>query len=446
MLPKVAIIGRPNVGKSTLFNRLVGRRQAIVDDIPGVTRDRQYGKVKGKGHEFILIDTGGFIPGAGEDYLSRLVLEQVVLAHEEADVILFVVDGRFGITPAEEEIARWLHERNKPVLLCVNKIDLPRQDPLVGDFFKLGFDKTLPVSAEAPRGIPEIIAALEPLLRQTEAVQEKESDVRLAIVGQPNVGKSTLLNALVGDARAVVHEKPGTTLDPLNICVERKGRVYEFVDTAGIKRRRSTKGKIEKVGVLKALESVRRAQVVLLVIDAKKGISNQDLKILGKAEAYGRALLIVLNKWDLMPAGSRVQLVKQQFAAKYKRQEDLPVLALSAKTGRGVDRLFPLIEEVAENFHRRVGTGELNRVFQKALQEHPPPTHKGKFLNLYYLTQSGCSPPQFIVFANKPELVQDSYLRYLERVFRKNFPFQGTPIRWTLRERRSSKTHELASR
>lgn len=442
-LPKVAIIGRPNVGKSTLFNRLVGRRQAIVDDIPGVTRDRQYGRVSGKGLSFLAIDTGGFIPGASEDFLSRAVLEQVYLAHEEADVVLFVVDGRFGITPSEEEIARWLHKRDTPVLLVVNKIDNPEQDPLVADFLKVGFEKTLALSAEAPRGIAELLEALQPNLKEVEETQVSDSDVRLAIVGQPNVGKSTLFNVLVGEGRAVVHHEAGTTLDPLNTRIERGGKIFEFVDTAGIKRRKSTKGKVEKVGVLKALESVRLAHLVLLLVDATAGFTAQDLKILGKAQEHGRAIVVVLNKWDLMPSGSRVQSLKKEFVTRFKRQEDLPLLAISAKTQRGIPRLFPLIDEVYENFRRRIGTGELNRVFQKALKDHAPPTVSGKYLNLYYLTQSRQGPPRFVVFANKPELVPENYLRYLERVFRKHFSFSGVPIRWILRERHSSGQHGM---
>lgn len=438
MLPKVAIIGRPNVGKSTLFNRLVGRRQAIVDDIPGVTRDRQYGRVQREEVAFELIDTGGFVPGAGEDFLSRAVLEQVHLAHEEAEVILLVVDGRFGITPAEEEIARWLHQKKKPVLLCVNKIDQSQHEPLMADFWKLGFEDTLGISAETPRGIPELLAKLQPMLSRVEAAEEKASDLRLAIVGQPNVGKSTLFNALAGEGRAVVHHEAGTTLDPLDTRIEQGGKIFEFVDTAGIKRRRSTKGKVEKVGVLKALESIRKAHLVLLLVDATQGFVAQDLKILGMAEEYGRALLVVLNKWDLMPAGSRLQEMKKEFISRFKRQEDLPFIALSAKTKRGVQKLFPMIDQLQENFRRRIGTGELNRVFQKALKTNPPPTVSGKFLNLYYLTQSGHSPPRFVLFANRPELVPESYLRYLERVFRKNFSFTGVPLKWTIKERRSS--------
>jgi GTP-binding protein len=391
--------------------------------------------VVGKEFSFELIDTGGFIPGAGENFLSRAVLEQVHLAHEEAEVILFIVDGRFGVTPAEEEIARWLYQKEKPVLLCVNKIDQPQHESLMADFWKLGFAETLAISAEAPRGIPELLAKLQPLLSKVEAAEEKESDVRLAIVGQPNVGKSTLFNALVGEGRAVVHHEAGTTLDPLNTCIEHGGQILEFVDTAGIKRRRSTKGKVEKVGVLKALESIRKAQLVLLLIDATQGFVAQDLKILGMAEEYGRAILVVLNKWDRMPTDSRLQTLKQEFISRYKRQEDISFIALSAKTKRGVQKLFPMIDELQENFQRRIGTGELNRVFQKALKTNPPPTVSGKFLNLYYLTQSGHSPPRFVLFANRPELVPESYLRYLERVFRKNFSFTGVPLKWTLKKR-----------
>lgn len=435
-LPKIAIIGRPNVGKSTLFNRLIGRRQAIVDDIPGVTRDRQYGKVEWNEVPFYVVDTGGFVPGVQEDVLPGAVRAQVFLALEEADAVIFLVDGRFGITPAEEEIARLLHKEDMSVILAVNKIDNPKEEPLVADFLGLGFERTLGVSAEMSVGIEGLLDALFPFLKKTQESLPLPTDVKLAIVGQPNVGKSTLLNELIGEERAVVHHEAGTTLDPLNIAVERGSKVFEFVDTAGIKRRRSTKGKVEKVGVLKALESVRRADLVLVVVDANQGMATQDMKILGQALESGRGLIIVLNKWDLMPTGARIKDLKEKIYGRFKRQEDIPILALSAKTGRGLKKLFSLIDEVHENFLRRIGTGELNRVFQKATTAHPPPGVSGKFIHLSYVTQSREAPPRFVIFCNRPKLVPESYLRYLERVFRKNFNFSGVPLIWILREKR----------
>ncbi|MDX1386640.1 MAG: ribosome biogenesis GTPase Der [bacterium] len=432
--PKIAIIGRPNVGKSTLFNRLVGRRQAIVDDIPGVTRDRQYGTLERKGLAFQMIDTGGFIPGAEEEVLSRAVRSQVFLALEEAHLVFFMVDGRFGITPAEEEIARLLHREDIEVFLVVNKIDQENLEPLLNDFLRLGFRNIFGISAEAGRGVDELIQAALPLLESTGGdLKEARSDVRLAIVGQPNVGKSTLLNSLIGEDRAVVHHEAGTTLDPLDIRVERGSKVWEFVDTAGIKRKRSTEGKVEKVGVLKALESVRRAHIVLLVVDAAKGISNQDMKILGEAEEAGRGMVIIFNKWDLMPGGSKIKDLKDKLFERYRRQVDVPVIAISAKTKRGLSKLLEKVDQVQENFWRRISTGELNRVFQSAIKKHSPPVVSGKFLNLSYLTQSREGPPRLVIFCNHPKLVPESYLRYLERVFRKSFNFSGVPLKWVLR-------------
>lgn len=435
-LPKIAIVGRPNVGKSSLFNRLVGFRRAIVDDIPGVTRDRQYGEIKLAGKSCLLIDTGGFVPGVEKTALPRAVRSQVYLAVEEADLVWFVVDGRTGITPAEEEIARWLRKQDLPVLLVINKIDTPRQESLVTDFLKLGFPEVFPVSAEAGRGLKELEQASSPHLRESaERLKTAASDLRLAIIGQPNVGKSTLINALTGSERAVVHHEAGTTLDPLDIRLERGSMVWEFVDTAGIKRRRSTSGKVEKVGVIKALDSIRRSHLVLLLVDATQGLGNQDMKILAEAEKMGRAMILVFNKWDQMPSGFKIKTLTQKIQDRYRRQENIPTIAISAKTKRGLGKLFKLVDEVQENFWRRIGTGELNRVFQKALKDHPPPTLSGKFLNMTYATQSREGPPRFVLFVNHPKLVPESYLRYLERVFRKNFSLTGVPIQWQLKKK-----------
>lgn len=437
LLPKVAIVGRPNVGKSTLFNRFVGRRQAIVDDIPGVTRDRQYGQARWQGRVFQVIDTGGFIPGVEAGELSDAVKDQVFYALEEAEIVLFVVDGRFGLTPAEEEIARQLYREKLPVLLVVNKIDNPKEDALVGEFFRLGFTEIFGVAAESGRGIPELMKVIFRLLGDSAPeLDSSRADLRLAILGQPNVGKSTLLNALIGEDRAVVHHEAGTTLDPLNIIIERGNKLIEFVDTAGIRRRRSTKGKVEKVGVLKAFEAVRLADLVLLVVDATQGVGAQDMKILSRAYEWGRAIIILLNKWDQMPTGSKIKDQKEMIYGRFKRHDDVPVMALSAKTGRGIKKLYQTIDEIEENYRRRIGTGELNRLFQKAIKRHTPPIVSGKAINLTYITQSGHEPPRFVIFTNRPKLVPESYLRYLERTLRKNFAFSGVPIRWALKEKR----------
>lgn len=435
-LPKIAIVGRPNVGKSSLFNRLVGSRRAIVDDIPGVTRDRQYASIQMAGKACQLIDTGGFIPGGEKTKLPEAVASQVHLAVEEADLVWFVVDGRVGLTPGEEEIARWLRRQRAQVFLVVNKIDTKSQDNLVNDFLRLGFEEVLGVSAEGGRGLKELEGCSVPHLREvSERLEEATSDLKLAIIGQPNVGKSTLINALTGTERAVVHHEAGTTLDPLNIQIERGSKVWEFVDTAGIRRRRSTVGKVDKVGVIKALDSIRKSHLILLLVDATRGLGNQDMKILAEAEKLGRAMIMVFNKWDQMPSGSKIKDLTAKLKERYRRQENIPALAISAKTKRGLGKLFQLVDRVQENFWRRIGTGELNRVFQRALTAHPPPTVSGKFLKLSYLTQASEGPPRFVIFANYPKLVPESYLRYLERSFRKNFSFTGVPIRWQLKKK-----------
>ncbi|MCE9625960.1 MAG: ribosome biogenesis GTPase Der [Deltaproteobacteria bacterium] len=434
-LPKIAIVGVPNVGKSTLFNRLIGRKQAIVDDIPGVTRDRQYGVTDWEGRYFTVIDTGGFVPETEHDSLEKNVKEQALLAVEEADLVCFVVDGRFGRTPAEEALARILRKQTKPVILAVNKIDSIDQERLLGEFYKLGFPNTIPVSAEMSRGVSDLLDKVLEILPVEAGNAEEKSDLKLAILGRPNVGKSTLLNALIGEERAVVHHKAGTTRDPLNIRLERGTRTIEIVDTAGIRRKSQSEGKLEKVSVLKALKTAEKSNLVLVVVDAKEGVTAQDAKVLGYAQERGRGMLLVLNKWDLVPAGTTIKDYKKSIVDKYKRLDYVPIIAVSAKHQRGMKNLFELIDQVYENFQRRVGTGELNRVFQKALKDQPVPTDGGHSVQIYYATQSGWSPPTFVLFSNRPKLVKESYLRYLERVFRKSFEFDGAPLRWVLRKK-----------
>ncbi len=434
-LQKIAIVGRPNVGKSTLFNRLIGRRQAIVDDIPGVTRDRQYGVSDWGRRKFRVIDTGGFVPEAGGDSLEKNVREQALLAVEEADAVIFAVDGRFGLTPAEESLARLLRKQKKPVILAVNKIDAVEQESKVAEFYRLGFDKTVAVSAETSRGVSDMLDAVVEVLPESTSNEEETTDLKLAILGRPNVGKSTLLNALMGEERAVVHHQAGTTRDPLNIRLIRGTRTLEIVDTAGIRRKSQSEGKLEKVSVLKALKIVEKSHLVLVVVDAEIGLTTQDAKVLTYAEERGRAIVMVLNKWDLVPTGTKIKDYKDAIFRDYKRLNYIPAIAISAKHRRGMKNLFALIDQTVENFQRRVGTGELNRVFQKALRSHPVPTEGGQNVQIYYATQSGWSPPTFVLFSNRPKLVKESYLRYLERTFREHFDFEGAPIRWLLRKK-----------
>lgn len=435
-LPKVAIVGRPNVGKSTLFNRLVGYRQAIVDDIPGVTRDRQYGESEWEGHYFTVIDTGGFVPGVNDQSLEKAVRSQALLAVEEADAIILTVDGRHGLTPADRELARTLRVHKKPLFLAVNKIDRQNEEALTGEFHELGIDKTIPVSAETSRGISDLLDALMPSLRSLETGASRRADLKLALIGRPNVGKSTLLNALIGEDRAVVHQKAGTTRDPLNVRLERGTRIIEVVDTAGIRRKAQTEGKLEKVSVIKSLQTIDKSHMVLVLVDAEEGATAQDLKVLNEAQEKGKACILVFNKWDLLTKEKKIRDIKEERNRRHKRNEYVPLIAISAKHGRGIPNLFKLIDRVHENYLRRVSTGELNRVFQKALADFSHPVVSGQTVNLTYITQSGWSPPTFVLFANRPKLVTDNYLRYLERAFRKQFDFEGAPIRWVLRAKK----------
>ncbi len=434
-LPKVAIVGRPNVGKSTLFNRLIGVKQAIVDDIPGVTRDRQYGTCDWDGQYFTVVDTGGFLPEVDQRSVEKAVRDQALLAVEEADAIVLVVDGRSGLVPSEEALAKLLRKTSKPVFLAVNKIDSAAQEAQVGEFQKLGFSHTLGISSETSRGVSDLLTAMLPALSRLEKSEVLASDLKLAIIGRPNVGKSTLLNALLGEERAVVHHQAGTTRDPLNVQIERGSRVLEIVDTAGIKRKAQTKGKLEKVSVLKALKSVDKSHMVLALLDATEGMTAQDAKVLSYAQERGKGVLLVLNKWDLVDRQFKLKDFRERFDLNYKRNEYVPLIAISAKTRRNLSNLYKLIDQVHENYLRRVGTGELNRVFQSAVRSNPHPTTSGQNIHLTYVTQSGWGPPTFVLFANKPKLVSRNYLRYLENVFRKKFEFTGSPIRWVIRQK-----------
>lgn len=431
--PKIAIVGRPNVGKSTLFNRLVGRRQAIVDDIPGVTRDRQYGQTDWEGNYLNIIDTGGFVAGPAAASLEREVKNQARLAVAEADLILFVVDGRQGLTPTDEALAESLRRETKPVLLIVNKVDAATLESTLGEFYKLGIKEVIPVSAETSRGVSEMLDRMLARLSSKSQENPSSSDVKLAIVGRPNVGKSTLLNALLGEERAVVHESAGTTRDPLNILVERGTRVLEFVDTAGIRRKSQSEGKLEKISVLKALKAVDKSHLALVVIDASEGVTAQDTKVLSYAEEKGKGILLILNKWDKVSTTATLKGFKERIHQKFKRLQYVPLIAVSAKTGRNIKNLFKAIDQLHENYTRRVGTGELNRVFQKAIEANPHPIQSGQFVQLFYITQTGWGPPTFVLFCNRPKSVSENYLRYLERILRKHFDFEGAPIRWVMR-------------
>ena len=429
MKPIVAIVGRPNVGKSTLFNRIIGRRKAMVDDQPGVTRDRNYGHVERFEVPFILIDTGGFEPETSDRLLQQM-REQSQLAMEEADVILFVMDGRDGLTPADVEVAEMLRRVDKPVFYLINKIDGEKQEMGIGDFYGLGVENVFPVSAEHNRGIGELMDEVVRALPQTGADEEDEDVTKIAVVGRPNVGKSSLVNRLLGFERVVANPTPGTTRDSVDTSFTCNRKRYLLIDTAGIRRKGKTTQKIEKYSVVDALRSIERADVVLIVLNAEDGVTEQDTKIAGYAYEAGRGCIFVVNKWDALPKdnasiGKFVESIRMAF----KYLPFAPILFVSALTGQRTGKIIAEVDSVMAQYTKRVQTSELNKVFLDAVTAHEPPLFQGKRIKLYYATQVSTRPPTFVVFTNRTEAVHFSYERYLANRLREAFGFTGTPLR-----------------
>lgn len=435
--PTVAIVGRPNVGKSTLFNRLVGQRTAIVDDTPGVTRDRLYGIADWRGKVFSVIDTGGFAPDITEG-IWREMREQVEVAIEEADVILFLMDGNDGLTHTDMEIANYLRKKaTRPVLYIVNKIDSAKRESAIADFWKLGADKLFMLSAEHGRGVDEMLDHLYELLPSSVEYPEIEDAISVAVVGRPNVGKSTLINRLLGEERLLTHDIPGTTRDAVDTLLTREGKTYRFIDTAGIRKKSKTTHRIEKFSVIKALQAIDRSHIVILIIDALDGPTDQDARVAGYALERGKASVIALNKWDLVEkeTGTFEEMVKR-VKEKLYHIEYSPVVSISAKTGQRVNRIFELIDEVNEQHARRIQTAELNKAFESAIARHKPPVVGNKTIKFYYASQIGTRPPRIAVVTNHPESVPPAYERYLVNQLRESFGFVGTPIRLSFRARK----------
>lgn len=430
--PVVALIGRPNVGKSTLFNRLVGRRIAIVHDRPGVTRDRHYADAYAAGREFTLVDTGGFDPDSKDD-MKQGIVQQLEIALSEADVIVCVLDATEAPTSLDSAEMRLLRTTNKPVIYLANKADSERKELEGHELYRLGMDKLIFASALHGRGMSELEDALGAALPAHEQEDESlpEGTIRVAVVGRPNAGKSSLVNRLLGEARLLVDSRPGTTRDPIDTLVERHGKHYLFVDTAGLRRKaKVAKGRdaVEAASVIAAVRAIDRADVVVLMCDAQAGVAEQDAKILGLALDRGRAIVIALNKSDTLKA-------EQLREARRKTRDVLsfvtwaPSTSLSARTGRGVDRLLKTIDRVHESFHQRVATGELNRFFETVLLGHPPPTQGGRAPRFYYVTQARSRPPTFMIVTSHPDSLHFSYQRYVINALRKQFGFEGTPVR-----------------
>lgn len=438
VLPIVAIIGRPNVGKSTLFNRILGRKTAIVDDVPGVTRDRNYADAHYRNRPFRLVDTGGLEPSASEGMMA-LIRRQSELAIAEADILVLLMDGRTGVMPQDQEVIRLLRGTTKPLFVAVNKLDTPKVETLIADFYQLGIEQLYPISAEHGLGVAELLDAIYALLPPTDEALTSEVMPRVAIVGRPNVGKSTLLNAVLGEERAVVSEVPGTTRDAIDSLVVYEERRYLFTDTAGIRRRGKIDRGIEGYSVARSLRAIGRSDVAVLLLDAEEGITEQDTKIAGIVIRQGRACLLLVNKWDLRQGEAQA---RQTFEKDLKRRFPFlawaPVLFGAAVKPDSLRRLFPLIDEVFASFSTRIPTGQLNQFLQNVLEVHPLPSRKGKpeqITKSAFMTQVAVQPPVFALFVGHPENVKAAYLRFLENQIRDTYGFSGTPIRLLVRKK-----------
>lgn len=427
--PTVAIVGRPNVGKSTLFNRLIGERISIVQDEPGVTRDRIYGTTEWNGRPFHLIDTGGLEVGS-EDHILRQVRAQAELAIDEAEVILFIVDGKTGITSTDEEIAPLLFRSGKKVVLAVNKIDHPNQLKNAIEFYSLGFGEPFPVSGEHGTGLGDLLDEVVKQLPLEEGETEEEDVIRVALIGRPNVGKSSLVNAILGEERVIVSEVAGTTRDAIDTPFTYEEQKYILIDTAGMRKRGKVYEATEKYSVLRALSAIERSDVVLVVLNGEEGIIEQDKKIAGYAHQAGRGIVILVNKWDQVEKDDKThQEMTKQIRNAFQFLDYAPILFVSAKTKQRMTRVLPLVKEVADNHAMRIPTPVLNDLIADAVAITPPPSHKGKRLRVSYATQAGVKPPTIIIFVNDRQLMHFSYERYLENTIRKAFPLEGTPIR-----------------
>jgi len=435
MLPIVAIVGRPNVGKSTLFNRLTKKRNALVDDIPGVTRDRLYAAIEWDDRNLVIVDTGGFDSSDKGGLLGR-VKKQVEMAIEEADLVILLFDGRTGPMLADEELLTLLRHSQKKVVYAVNKIDGPEHEHLSMEFYSFGIDKVFPISSAHGYGIGSLMEQLIGDLPITEHVQEDEGQIKIAIIGRPNVGKSSLINKIIGSDRLIVSELPGTTRDSVDISFEREGKSYLLIDTAGIRRRGRVKEKIEKFSILKALKAINRCHISVILLDSHAGIYDQDTKICGYALERGCGMIIAFNKWDLVK--NKPPLIKS-LENSIDRQlgfvSFVPTINISALTGERVNKLFALIDRVWEQYNSQVSTPAINKTLENIVKRHPPPFIAGKRPKFFYATQVSIHPPVFIFFVNRPDSIHLSYKRYLINQFRKQFGLNLIPIKVFFRER-----------
>ncbi len=433
--PIVAIVGRPNVGKSTLFNIFANSRISIVEDTPGVTRDRLYADTEWLDNEFMMVDTGG-IEIMNTDKIAVSIRQQAQIAIAEADVILFVCDARAGITHEDAEVAKMLRQSKKPIVLAINKADSPKQEMEIFEFYNLGIGEPIPVSAANHLGLGDLLDAVVEKFPETSAYGEDgdEDEIKVALIGRPNVGKSSIFNTLVGEERSIVSDVAGTTRDAIDTPVVREGQKFLFIDTAGMRRKARIDEPIEKYSIIRSLRAVDRSDVVLMVIDAIDGVTEQDKKIAGYAHEAGKGIVLVVNKWDLYDKDNtstlrytenlRRELVFMQYA---------PVVFVSAMTKQRIHRLPEVIHYVAEQNAMRISTSVLNQVVEDAIAINPPPTEKGQRLKILYATQVKIKPPTFVIFVNEPEIMHFSYQRYLENKLREAFGFEGTPLQMIIR-------------
>lgn len=434
--PLVAIVGRPNVGKSMLFNRLAGRRLSIVEDTPGVTRDRLYAECEWDGRTFDIVDTGGIEPRTDSEILT-FMREQAMLAVDAADVIVLVTDLHAGVTATDREVAALLKRSGKPVLLCVNKADTTgAPDPELYEFYALGLGDPIPVSAVHGHGTGDLLDACVAHFPPAEAGESDDDRIRVAVIGKPNVGKSSLINLILGEKRVIVSDVAGTTRDAVDTPFENEYGKYIFIDTAGIRRQARVDNRVEKFSVLRAQMAIERAEVCLILLDARDGVTEQDTKIAGLAHEAGKASVIVVNKWDLVEKDDKtMDRLRQDIYRDLSFMTYAPILFISALTGQRTQRIFELINYVNEQSAMRITTGMLNDVLADAQARQQPPTDKGRRLKILYMTQTGVRPPNFVVFCNSRELFHFSYQRYLENQIRAVFGLEGTPIRLVIRQK-----------
>ncbi len=434
-MPVVALVGRPNVGKSTLFNRLIGEHRAVVHELPGTTRDRLYGTTEWRGREFTVVDTGGIGLETGEGDLLRDVRLQAEEAIRQADVIVLVLDAQSGITPADEDVADRLRRADKPLVAVANKAESRRRQWDASEFYRLGLGDPLPVSALHGEGTGDLLDAIVDWFPRAAGPEEERPAVAVAIVGRPNVGKSSLLNAIVGTGRSIVRAEAGTTRDAVDTTIQRHGERVLLIDTAGIRRRGAVAPGVEKFSVLRAVRAIERCDVAVLVIDAAEGVRAQDTHVAGYVDEAAKGMVVAVNKWDLVEKHGKVQ---QEYVAMVRRElkfaDWAPLLFVSARTRQRVDRVLELARAIQRERTKRVPTPRLNEVIRAAVQAHPL-TERGRALKIYYAAQTGTEPPTFTCFSNDPRLVHFSYVRYLNNTLRKEFGFEGTPIRLQFRGR-----------